>query len=219
PSLESLQTMVQEIQMSEEPRGGPTTLRAPRGRGREESLRAAVASDHDVKKAHQTWLLEDGDAHEGGFTQRCSPFQSSLNEGKHKTRNKKPGILRGIGYMFRFGKNRKDGVAPVENHAPITNNAANERTPANNQIPVAALAALDRNNKLAPPAYQPPPPLPPPNITGGGGSGGGGGGPAGHSDASSNSGGIHHNDIFNHRYQHYSNYEELQQHNHHQQIR
>lgn len=47
-SLESLQTMVQEIQMSEEPRGGPTTLRAPRGRGREESLRAAVSSDHDV---------------------------------------------------------------------------------------------------------------------------------------------------------------------------
>ena len=50
-SLESLQTMVQEIQMSEEPRGGPTTLRAPRGRGREESLRAAVASDHDVKSS------------------------------------------------------------------------------------------------------------------------------------------------------------------------
>lgn len=48
-SLESLQTMVQEIQMSDEPRGGPTTLRAPRGRGREESLRAAVSSDHDVK--------------------------------------------------------------------------------------------------------------------------------------------------------------------------
>lgn len=40
-SLESLQTMVQEIQMSDEPRG-PSALRAPRGRGREESLRAAV---------------------------------------------------------------------------------------------------------------------------------------------------------------------------------
>lgn len=40
-SLESLQTMVQEIQMSDEPRG-PTALRAPRGRGREEVLRAAV---------------------------------------------------------------------------------------------------------------------------------------------------------------------------------
>lgn len=40
-SLESLQTMVQEIQMSDEPRG-PNALRTPRGRGREESLRAAV---------------------------------------------------------------------------------------------------------------------------------------------------------------------------------
>lgn len=40
-SLESLQTMVQEIQMSDEPRG-PNALRTPRGRGREEILRAAV---------------------------------------------------------------------------------------------------------------------------------------------------------------------------------
>jgi len=40
-SLESLQTMVQEIQMSDEPRG-PNALRTPRGRGRDESLRAAV---------------------------------------------------------------------------------------------------------------------------------------------------------------------------------
>uniref|UniRef100_A0A1I8QE25 PDZ domain-containing protein n=1 Tax=Stomoxys calcitrans TaxID=35570 RepID=A0A1I8QE25_STOCA len=208
-SLESLQTMVQEIQMSDEPRGGPTTLRAPRGRGREESLRAAVSSDHDVKKARQTWLLEDGDPSEGGFNQRNGPCQSSLNDGKQKSRAKKPGILRGIGYMFRFGKNRKDGVAPVENHPPVTNNAANERTPANNQIPSAALAAMERNAKLAPPAYQPPPPLPPANANGTGGA---------HSDAmaAAMAAGIHQNDIFNHRYQHYSNYEEL--HNHHQQI-
>ncbi|XP_075159248.1 par-3 family cell polarity regulator isoform X2 [Haematobia irritans] len=209
-SLESLQTMVQEIQMSDEPRGGPTTLRAPRGRGREESLRAAVSSDHDVKKARQTWLLEDGDPSEGGFNQRNGPCQSSLNDGKQKSRGKKPGILRGIGYMFRFGKNRKDGVAPVDNHQPVTNNAANERTPANNQIPSAALAAMERNAKMAPPAYQPPPPLPPANANGTGG--------GGHSDAvaAAMAAGIHQNDIFNHRYQHYSNYEEL--HNHHQQI-
>lgn len=164
-------------------------------------------------EARQTWLLEDGDASEGGFNQRNGPCQSSLNDGKQKSRAKKPGILRGIGYMFRFGKNRKDGVVPVESQPPITNNAANERTPANNQIPVAALAALDRNAKLAPPAYQPPPPLPPANANGTGGGGGG------HNDAMSAAmaAGIHQNDIFNHRYQHYSNYEEL--HNHHQQIR
>lgn len=46
-SLESLQTMVQEIQMSDEPRGGPSALRAPRGRGREENLRAAVVAAPD----------------------------------------------------------------------------------------------------------------------------------------------------------------------------
>lgn len=43
-SLESLQTMVQEIQMSDEPRG-PVSLKTPRGRGREELVRAAVELD------------------------------------------------------------------------------------------------------------------------------------------------------------------------------
>lgn len=40
-SLESLQTMVQEIQMSDEPRG-PVSLKTPRGPGRAEQLRAVV---------------------------------------------------------------------------------------------------------------------------------------------------------------------------------
>lgn len=48
-SLESLQTMVQEIQMSDEPRG-PNALRTPRGRGREESLRAAVERPSENRK-------------------------------------------------------------------------------------------------------------------------------------------------------------------------
>lgn len=46
-SLESLQTMVQELQMSDEPRSHHA-LRAPRGRGREDSLRAAVVSEPDA---------------------------------------------------------------------------------------------------------------------------------------------------------------------------
>lgn len=50
-SLESLQTMVQEIQMSDEPRG-PNALRTPRGRGREEVLRAAVERGPDARKLH-----------------------------------------------------------------------------------------------------------------------------------------------------------------------
>lgn len=48
-SLESLQTMVQEIQMSDEPRG-PNALRTPRGRGRDESLRAAVERPPESRK-------------------------------------------------------------------------------------------------------------------------------------------------------------------------
>lgn len=40
-SLESLQTIIQEIQLSDETRG-PTALRTPRGRGREEYVRAEV---------------------------------------------------------------------------------------------------------------------------------------------------------------------------------
>lgn len=40
-SLESLQTVVQEIQMSDEPRG-PKSLRTPRGRSRDEFVRAEV---------------------------------------------------------------------------------------------------------------------------------------------------------------------------------
>lgn len=49
-SLESLQTMMQEIQMADEPRG-PNALRTPRGRGREESLRAAVERPESRKSS------------------------------------------------------------------------------------------------------------------------------------------------------------------------
>ncbi|EDW27746.1 GL19872 [Drosophila persimilis] len=222
-SLESLQTMVQELQMSDEPRGHQA-LRAPRGRGREDSLRAAVVSEPDANKPRKTWLLEDGD-HEGGFaSQRNGPFQSSLNDGKHgskSSRAKKPSILRGIGHMFRFGKNRKDGVVPVDTYSAVAisppssvvssspqlqqQQQQQQQQLQQQQIPAAALAALERNGK--PPAYQPPPPLPAPNGVGAGGAGG----------VTAANGGIHQNDIFSHRYQHYANYEDLHQHQQQQQ--
>uniref|UniRef100_A0A2M4B8J7 Putative pdz domain-containing protein n=1 Tax=Anopheles marajoara TaxID=58244 RepID=A0A2M4B8J7_9DIPT len=126
-SLESLQTMVQEIQMADEPRG-PIALRTPRGRGREEILRAVVERPPEMK-AKKHWLVEDateetisggngGTEHpSGGFAvTRNTPCQSSLNDGKGggtKLRPKKSGgLLRGIGHMFRFGKHRKDVVLP-----------------------------------------------------------------------------------------------------------
>ncbi|XP_044271539.1 partitioning defective 3 homolog B-like isoform X4 [Tribolium madens] len=124
-SLESLQTMVQEIQMQEEGdpaysyRGPSGALKVIRGRGCEESFRAAV-DKHIVDPNHQSeisakkhWLL-DGPMEEreiDGFNNvRGAPRQSSLNaalDSKHKSGKKKPSLLKGIGSMFRFGKHRK----------------------------------------------------------------------------------------------------------------
>jgi partitioning defective protein 3 len=125
-SLESLQTMVQEIQMQEECdpaysyRGPSGALKVIRGRGCEESFRAAV-DKHIVDPNHQTeisakkhWLLDGPTENEreiDGFNNvRGAPRQSSLNaalDGKHKGGKKKPSLLKGIGSMFRFGKHRK----------------------------------------------------------------------------------------------------------------
>ncbi|XP_021694680.1 partitioning defective 3 homolog isoform X3 [Aedes aegypti] len=239
-SLESLQTMVQEIQMADEPRG-PNALRTPRGRGREEVLRAAVERP-PVTQAKKHWLLEDAapEGDSGGFVPRGSPFQSSLNDGKHKNRQKKSGLFRGIGHMFRFGKHRKDGIAPISDNVPADYTAGwgsapgDDRTLSNGGItsqqkgqtltvkqssskgsapgasstngPSSLGGGLTngtsthaRTNSIErsassgvvvshPPMYQPPPPPP-----------------------QQNGSAIHHTDVFNHRYSHYVNYEELQQ--------
>uniref|UniRef100_A0A182VVF4 PDZ domain-containing protein n=1 Tax=Anopheles minimus TaxID=112268 RepID=A0A182VVF4_9DIPT len=261
-SLESLQTMVQEIQMADEPRG-PNALRTPRGRGREEILRAVVEQPAETQ-AKKHWLLEDGppasminsgEFPDGGFVSRNSPFQSSLNDGKGtKLRGKKSGgLLRGIGHMFRFGKHRKDVIVPtssvsstgsgdpvidytaptivasqqhttssgggVESMVDSNNCAGMQKNGGSNTITKRGtlnMGAAGNNSSryivfdpssversassgvvyghAQPPHYQPPPP--PPVSTGGG--------PSGTS--------IHHTDVFNHRYSHYVNYEELQQH-------
>lgn len=143
------------------------------------------------------WLLEE--QHPGvqtenvdGFINRHGPFQSSLNEGKHK-RCKKPSLLRGIGHMFRFGKHRKDGIAPVndtiaidEHNTSIHSKHANKENKSTT-LPNGSSSIINRK----PPNYQPPPPV-----------------AVGIPIASN---GIHHNDVFNHRYSHYVNYDELQQ--------
>ncbi|KAL1395106.1 hypothetical protein pipiens_002920 [Culex pipiens pipiens] len=244
-SLESLQTMVQEIQMADEPRG-PNALRTPRGRGREEILRAAVERPETQPKKH--WLLEDAapEVDSGGFVPRGSPFQSSLNDGKHgaKNRPKKNGLFRGIGHMFRFGKHRKDGIAPIADNVPAdytaggwseaptnptaqqktqtltvknasskpgatpassTTTATNGPTPngtnlSNGGAPTKGTNSIERSASSGvvvshPPLYQPPPP--PPNQQ--------------HPQNGAVPTSIHHTDVFNHRYSHYVNYEELQQ--------
>ena len=149
-----------------------------------------------VTASRKHWLLENnsGTAVEtdDGFMNRHGPFQSSLNEGKHK-RAKKPGILRGIGHMFRFGKHRKDGIAAVDSfdpnatmHLTMSSKSANKE----NKSTVAA-NGLNASGRGKPPNYQPPPPV------------------AVGIPVSSN--GIHQSDVFNHRYSHYVNYDELQQ--------
>ncbi|CAG9862456.1 unnamed protein product [Phyllotreta striolata] len=122
-SLESLQTMVQEIQMQEDRdpaysyRGPSGALKVIRGKGCEESFRAAVVDPNHRSEigAKKHWLLEGPSENEreiDGFTNtRGAPRQSSLNAAidikNSKSAKKKPGILKGIGSMFRFGKHRK----------------------------------------------------------------------------------------------------------------
>lgn len=205
-SLESLQTMVQEIQMSDEPRG-PNALRAPRGRGREEILRAAVERPEPRKH----WLLEDGTDNDGGFGNRGT-LQSSSNEGKSKDRSqKKTGLLKGIGHMFRFGKHRKD-VYPAPQTEVVTDytswandtsaksatlgpqvSSPNQSKSSNHSQPQREPShERQLSGSNGPPSYHPPPPT---TATL----------PNGHAGSK-----IAQNDAFNHRYSHYVNYDELQ---------
>lgn len=144
------------------------------------------------------WLLEDNNTNaidnDGGFINRHGPFQSSLNEGKNK-RVKKPGLLRGIGHMFRFGKHRKDGIVPTD---IVINDKQSTSTISTQSIAKELATSGSTSNggskstigRSGPPNYQPPPPVAVgiPVVNG-----------------------IQQNDVFNHRYSHYVNYEELQQ--------
>ncbi|XP_052131025.1 partitioning defective 3 homolog isoform X2 [Frankliniella occidentalis] len=126
-SLESLQTMVQEIQMQEDSdpaysyRNAQGAVRVIRGRGCNESFRAAVDRSYeapfasgDLRDRMETLAEEDGAVVDSlgpppFACARGAPRQSSLNamDAKNKLGKKKPGLLKGIGSMFRFGKHRK----------------------------------------------------------------------------------------------------------------
>lgn len=176
-----------------------------------------------------------------------------MNDGKNKNRQKKNGLLRGIGHMFRFGKHRKDGIAPISDNVPADYTAGWSDGPSgasgSTQQKTQTLTVKNVSSKAAqpssgsgsvlngpttsssssgggisgainpattvttngqrttnsiersassgvvvnhPPLYQPPPPPPQQN-------------------GSNMPTSIHHTDVFNHRYSHYVNYEELQQ--------
>ena len=139
-------------------------------------------------------MLEDGAAeNDAGFSgNRNGPLQSSLNEGKHKRTTaaggaKKPGLLKGIGHMFRFGKHRKDGIAPAETVSELGPRTQQQQKVAQQQRDQQIYETVSKRPLplTGPPMYQPPP--------------------------APQNGGIHQTDVFNHRYAHYLNYDEMQQ--------
>lgn len=113
-SLESLQTMVQEMALEEEGhRMG--SGRVPRGRGCNESFRAAVDRSYDVpltglRNKMETLAEEESESSGSGFgrgNSRQSSVNSAVDDKYKKVGKKKPGIFKGLGSMFRFGKHRK----------------------------------------------------------------------------------------------------------------
>ncbi|XP_064121399.1 partitioning defective 3 homolog isoform X18 [Macrobrachium nipponense] len=128
-SLESLQTMVQELALEEEGQRMGGSGRVPRGRGCNESFRAAVDRSYDVPLSglHNKMETPDGISPEDYFAHlvaeeesessgsgfgRGNSRQSSVNSAvddklMKKVGKKKPGLFKGLGSMFRFGKHRK----------------------------------------------------------------------------------------------------------------
>lgn len=112
-SLESLQTMVQEIQMQEDNAGTyrntQGAVRVIRGRGCNESFRAAVDRSYEAPLSLHELRMDTLAEDEGECA--LGPRQSSLNTAMDcklvKANKKKQGLLKGIGSMFRFGKHRK----------------------------------------------------------------------------------------------------------------
>lgn len=91
--------------------------------------------------------------------------------------------------MFRFGKHRKDGVAPMATYSEIGPKLNDPPNPIQLKPQPATVSAAHMNGGanrkiIGPPQYQPPPPFDPNHPP---------------------------NELFNHRYAQYANYEDLQQ--------
>uniref|UniRef100_A0A8C4DY07 Par-3 family cell polarity regulator n=1 Tax=Dicentrarchus labrax TaxID=13489 RepID=A0A8C4DY07_DICLA len=107
-SLESLQTAVAEATINGEINVNRPRSRIVRGRGCNESFRAAI--DKSYEKPGVTAAEEENSME----TCKCSDteflfFKTVYSEEKDKDKNKaKKGVLKGLGDMFRFGKHRRD---------------------------------------------------------------------------------------------------------------
>ncbi|XP_037089393.1 LOW QUALITY PROTEIN: partitioning defective 3 homolog [Pollicipes pollicipes] len=129
-SLESLQTMVHELSLvedSERPFAHRAAAQAVRGRGCNESFRAAVDRSYEAPLANMrdrmetlplaadadfvTYLVDEEAA--PGFNRDRAARQSSMSSGAadDKKAKRRSGLLKGLGSMFRFGRHRKGGEA------------------------------------------------------------------------------------------------------------
>ncbi|XP_054286524.1 partitioning defective 3 homolog B isoform X3 [Macrosteles quadrilineatus] len=108
-SLESLQTMVQEIQMQEDVgtyRNAQGAIRVVRGRGCNESFRAAVDRSYDAPLSLRMEPLAE-DETEGVLGPRQSSLNTAMDCKMIKANKKKTGLS--LKNLFKFGKHRKEG--------------------------------------------------------------------------------------------------------------
>ncbi|GIX87362.1 partitioning defective 3 homolog [Caerostris extrusa] len=114
-SLESLQTMIQELNKDDEAlkralQSGSS--RSARGRGCNESFRAAVDRSYDAPATTVTMETLDEESESGSHILTRSvedPFQDDLLSMycRNSKSSKKKSLLKGLGSVFKFGKNRK----------------------------------------------------------------------------------------------------------------
>lgn len=180
---------------------------------------------HLLSEPRKHWLLEDNtNDSEGGFINHDNKnkhMTMPANDGKYKQRQKKSNLFKGIGSMFRFGKHRKDVVAPAivttavkyptseEVHKETENFTKSETLKQttntlpsmhNQQFSAATVVTSYPTDKrtIGPPQYIGPP-SPPQQLQ-----------QQQNTTINGKPTAIHQNDVFNHRYSHYVNYDELQ---------
>ncbi|XP_072025250.1 partitioning defective 3 homolog [Amphiura filiformis] len=146
-SLESLQAAVAEVTTTEEFPGRPRA-KVVRGRGCNESFRAAVDRSYDMPMngdaptSEETGMTSSSQGPNGLPSVIASDHSSvsSMEPGMNRTNSKRKskdkrksgGVFKGLGSMFRFGKNRKDagGISPTEedirSHEVITTDRHND---------------------------------------------------------------------------------------------
>ncbi|XP_065226189.1 partitioning defective 3 homolog isoform X2 [Planococcus citri] len=149
-SLESLQTMVQEIQMAEDGvyRRTQIPVKVIRGRGCNESFRAAVDRSYEAPSHHVMEPLPEDDG--CNFPPRQSSLNSQLDcklmKQQQNGHKKKSSFLRGLGSMFRFGRHRKPAV--LEERGPSSHLGISSKSAEDEEKERAIKAARDEQQRI-----------------------------------------------------------------------